>query len=146
MSDMHDHVLVYAKRAKQDRFDSYGWSRNKVARETAQEARYENKDNDHRGPWTSADLTCNKTSDERPNLFYALKNPVTGADVWPNRTRVWAYERAATEELTAAGKLWWGRDGSNMPRLKIGKVQSVNVASSMVSATFCNWVPVLPLA
>lgn len=119
VSDMHDHIIIYAKHAKQARSDDFGWQRNKVAREAEQEARYENKDNDPRGAWTSADLTCNKTSDERPNLYYGLRNPISGAEVWPSKTRVWAYERSATTDLLAQGKIWWGKDGTNMPRLKI---------------------------
>jgi adenine-specific DNA-methyltransferase len=119
MSDMHDHVIVYARHARQNKGDTLGWQRNKLKRAAGQEARYDNKDNDHRGDWTSADLTCNKTSDERPNLYYAIANPVTKQDVWPSKTRVWAYEPPTMAQLIAEEKLWWGRDGTNMPRLKI---------------------------
>lgn len=49
------------------------------------------------GPWLSADYTCAKTKDERPNLYYAIQNPFTGQDVWPSTTRVWAFERTSTQ-------------------------------------------------
>lgn len=119
LSDMHDHIVVYAKQAKQTKVDLVGWQRNKLPREEEQELRYENKDGDLRGDWTSADLTCNKNSDERPNLYFPIKNPITNEDVWPSRTRVWAYEKSAVDELINEDRLWWGKDGKNMPRRKI---------------------------
>jgi len=60
LSDMHDHIVIYAKKAKQTKNDIFGWQRNKLPREEEQELRYDNKDDDIRGDWTSADLTCNK--------------------------------------------------------------------------------------
>ena len=119
LSDMHDHVVIYAKQAKQTKNDLVGWQRNKLPRDTEQELRYENKDGDGRGDWTSADLTCNKNSDERPNLYFPIKNPVTNEDIWPSRTRAWAYEKSAVDELISENRLWWGKDGNNMPRRKI---------------------------
>jgi len=119
ISDMHDHIVVYARQARLNRNDSQGWKRNKVKREALQEARYENKDRDERGDWTSADLTCNKTSDERPNLYYAITNPTTKIEVWPSKTRVWAYEVPTMRRLVAEKRIWWGNDGTNMPRLKV---------------------------
>lgn len=119
LSDMHDHIVIYAKKAKQNKNDLEGWKRNKLPRGEEQELRYENKDNDSRGDWTSADLTCNKNSDERPNLYFSIINPYTQEEIWPSRTRVWAYEKGAVEELVRENRLWWGKDGKNMPRRKI---------------------------
>ena len=50
-------------------------------------------DNDPRGILRVSDYTCNKTADKRPNLFYAITNPMTGEAIWPKRTRVWAIQR-----------------------------------------------------
>jgi adenine-specific DNA-methyltransferase len=119
ISDMHDHIVVYARQAKRDKNDTQGWQRNKIARGASQEARYDNKDNDERGDWTSGDLTCNKTSEERPNLYYGIPNPITRQEVLPSKTRVWAYERPVMERMLAEKRIWWGKDGTNMPRLKI---------------------------
>lgn len=119
ISDMHDHIVVYARQAKSDKNDKQGWQRNKFARGAEQEARYDNKDNDERGDWTSADLTCNKTNEERPNLYYGIQNPITQQLVFPSKTRVWAYEKPAMEKLLDENRIWWGKDGTNMPRLKI---------------------------
>lgn len=119
LSDMHDHIVIYAKKAKQTKNDIFGWQRNKLPREEEQELRYDNKDGDIRGDWTSADLTCNKNSDERPNLYFPIINPETNEEVWPSRTRVWAYEKSAIDEMLNENRLWWGKDGKNMPRRKI---------------------------
>ncbi|MCC7361213.1 MAG: site-specific DNA-methyltransferase [Anaerolineales bacterium] len=119
ISDMHDHILVYAKRAKQNRNDPKGWQRNLLSAGETQSQRYANPDNDPLGPWASADLTVNKTADERPNLYYAIKNPNTGKDVWPpSRRRTWIFEKTVLERLVAEGRVWWGISGTNVPRLK----------------------------
>ena len=133
VSDMHDHMIVYARQARLNKNDTQGWKRNKIKRGASQEARYENKDNDQRGDWTSADLTCNKTSDERPNLYYAITNPNTKKKVWPSKTRVWAYEEPTMKSLVAEDRIWWGKDGTNKPRLKVFRI---DVDDGVVSSTW----------
>lgn len=118
ISDMHDHILVYAKHAKQSRNDPNGWQRNLIPRGDTQNRRYTNPDNDPRGPWTSADATVNKTADERPNLYYAVTNPNTGEEIWPSRRRTWLFEKATFERLMSEKCIWWGANGKNFPRLK----------------------------
>ncbi len=118
LSDMHDYIVVYAKRAKENRDDPNGWDRQLLPREAAQHARYNNPDNDPRGVWTSADYTCNKTADERPNLFYAITHPVTGEQVWPSRRRVWAFEETAHQRNVRENRVSWGAGNRTRPRLK----------------------------
>ena len=115
---MHDSLVGYAKRAKQNRDDPHGWNRNLLPRAEIQDARYSNPDNDPRGPWTSADYTCNKTADERPNLFYAITHPVTRAQVWPSRRRVWAFDEAGHDRNVRENRVWWGTGRRIRPRLK----------------------------
>jgi adenine-specific DNA-methyltransferase len=117
-SDMHDHIIVFAKRAKESKNDDQGWQRNLLPRTDEQEKRYQNPDNDIRGPWTSVDLTSNKTSVERPNLYYPIINPYTNQEVWPSTQRVWRYEKTTMKNLLAEQRIWWGTDGSNFPRQK----------------------------
>jgi adenine-specific DNA-methyltransferase len=111
-SSDHDHVLVYAKTKMK-------WSPNKLPRSEAQQKYYTNPDNDPRGPWNSAAYTCAKTADERPNLYYALIHPKTGEEVWPKRTRVWAFGRETHETHVRNNMIYWGVDGSaSLPRIK----------------------------
>ncbi|QIL42767.1 site-specific DNA-methyltransferase [Acidovorax sp. HDW3] len=108
----HDHVLVYAKSKSQ-------WQPRRLPRSQEQTRYYTNPDNDPRGDWNSAAYTCAKTADERPNLYYPLIHPRTGQEVWPKRTRVWAYSQEAHAQHLRDGMLYWGVDGNaNTPRIK----------------------------
>jgi adenine-specific DNA-methyltransferase len=40
---------------------------------------YSNPDNDPRGAWTSVSYVNPATREQRPNLTYAITNPITGA-------------------------------------------------------------------
>ena len=112
LSDSHDHILVYAKNKEV-------WRPNKLPRTQEQDDLYKNPDNDSRGAWMSDNYTCAKNADERPNLFYSIKNPNTGEEIWPKRTRVWAFDQSTHLRNVADGMIYWGKDGTNStPRLK----------------------------
>ncbi len=68
LSNSHDHILVYAK-------DSAVWRPVPLPRTEESDSLYKNPDNDPRGSWMSDNYTCNKSADERPNLYYAVKIP-----------------------------------------------------------------------
>lgn len=91
-----------------------------------QTSRYKNPDNDLRGPWKSENYTCRYTADERPNLYYPIKQPNTGEEIWPKRTRVWGMSREVHEHNVAENRIWWGAKGTNsVPALKnfLSKIQ-----------------------
>jgi site-specific DNA-methyltransferase (adenine-specific)/adenine-specific DNA-methyltransferase len=102
---MHDYILVYSKSAK--------FSRNLLPRTEKQDKAYKNPDNDLRGPWKAADYTCNKTRFERPNLYYPLVHPLTGEEIWPKETRVWAFAKEVYEQHVQNNSLWWGVQKEN---------------------------------
>ena len=107
-----DHILVYAKQKEI-------WRPNRLEKNETQIANYKNPDNDLRGVWNSAAYTCAKTVDERPNLYYPIINPFTLQEVWPSRTRVWAYNQNTHEKNVNDGLLYWGKSGEGkMPRIK----------------------------
>lgn len=105
-SDDHDYIVCYAR-------NKDSWRPGKLARSESQDAAYKNPDGDSRGPWKSGDYTCNKTAEERPNLYYAIVNPTTGDEVWPSRTRVWAFGCDEHAKNVAGNCLWWGANGQN---------------------------------
>jgi adenine-specific DNA-methyltransferase len=108
----HDGILVYAR-------DLAIWRPNRIAFGKSQEENYRNPDNDPRGPWNSAAYTCAKSADERPNLYYPILNPNTQQEIWPKKTRVWAYGPETHSENVKNDLLYWGADGkSNSPRIK----------------------------
>ncbi|WP_295391746.1 site-specific DNA-methyltransferase [uncultured Thiodictyon sp.] len=107
-----DSIIVFAKRIE-------SWRPNRLVMTDKQVGNYRNPDNDLRGPWNSSAYTCAKTADERPNLYYEIRQPHTGKPIWPSRTRVWAYERTTHDRHVAENMIYWGADGlSEKPRLK----------------------------
>lgn len=108
---VHDHVLVYRK--------SRSFVRKLLPATEDQTGRYKNPDKDPRGPWKAMDYTCRFSADERPNLYYGIRQPSTGEEVLPKRTRVWAMSREVHQRNEAEGRLWWGKSGTNsVPALK----------------------------
>ncbi|WP_300526571.1 site-specific DNA-methyltransferase [Aminiphilus sp.] len=105
-SDDHDFIAVFAR-------NRLSWSPGKIPRTAAQDKAYANPDDDPRGPWKAGDYKSNKTADERPNLFYAIVNPNTGKEIWPQRNRVWAYSQEQHRTNVEQGRVWWGKDGTN---------------------------------
>lgn len=100
IAPMHDYVLVYAN-------DSF--TRRKLERTEDADRQY--RHSDEGGRFRLSDYTCNKTAEERPNLYYPLRNPYTGEEVWPSKTRVWANSKDVSDAHLAANLLWWGQDG-----------------------------------
>jgi site-specific DNA-methyltransferase (adenine-specific)/adenine-specific DNA-methyltransferase len=98
---MHDFVLVYQR--------SPSWQRNLLPRGEEKDSQY--KYEDENGQFRSSDYTCAKTAEERPNLYYAVTNPNTGEEIWPKRTRVWAYSQEEHRRHVAEGLIYWGKDG-----------------------------------
>lgn len=101
IAPMHDHVLVYRK--------SESWKRNLVERTDEKDRQY--KFSDSNGFYRVSDYTCNKSAEERPNLFYPVIQPRTGEEIWPSRTRVWAYSLSEHQRHVSEGFIYWGRDG-----------------------------------
>jgi len=125
-SSDHDIIHVYAK-------DKLVWRPNKLQRTESQLGNYRNPDNDPRGPWNSATYTCNKSKDERPNLYYPIKNPNTLIDVWPKETAVWKYAKDVTEQQIKENRLYWGADGRGaFPRAKLFLSEMDNVVPRSV--------------
>ncbi|MDS4028196.1 MAG: site-specific DNA-methyltransferase [Candidatus Contendobacter sp.] len=101
IAPMHDFLLVYQR--------SPSWQRNLLPRGNDKDSQY--KFEDEKGVFRFSDYTCNKTAEERPNLYYAVANPNTGEVIWPKRTRVWAYSPEEHARHTAQGLIYWGKDG-----------------------------------
>ncbi|MFN6512979.1 MAG: site-specific DNA-methyltransferase [Nostoc sp. CreGUA01] len=127
-SDSHDHLLVFAK-------NKSIWRPNKLARTSKQNQLYSNPDNDPRGAWMSDNYTCAKSVNERPNLYYAIRNPNTNEEIWPKKTRVWAFDKSTHEQHIKENRIYWGKDGKNTtPRLKkfLSELRSQGRVSSTI--------------
>jgi len=111
IAPMHDHILVYQQ--------SENFERNLLPRTEKQTSRYTNLDNDPRGDWSSDNYVSNKSRQERPTLWYPIRHPKTGEEVWPEESAVWRYSREKHEQMEREGRLYWGPDMSyKRPRLK----------------------------
>ncbi len=107
LSENHDYILLYAR-------NKSVWRPGLLPRTKTANARYENRDNDPRGPWTSSDLTV-KTYN--PDYDYEITTP-SGRIVSPPKGRCWGMPKEAFHRLVGEGRIWFGHDGGNVPRLK----------------------------
>lgn len=107
-SRSHEYILCYAKRLA-------SWKRNLLPRTEEQEAEYTNPDNDPRGPWRSGGLDArNYYSRGR----YAITCPGGRVIKGPPGGSYWRVPEETLWELDADGRIWWGEDGNNVPRIK----------------------------
>ncbi len=105
---MHDYVLVYQK---------HEWERNLIGRTEANDVQYRHED--EQGVFRADNYTCNKSADERPNLYYSVVNPNTGQEIWPNKNAVWRYSKERHAENLLSNMVYWGKDGqSSVPSYK----------------------------
>ena len=107
-SDDHEYVLVYA--ANRDK-----WRPNHLPRSAEQDKAYKNLDKDSRGPWKPSDLTARNYYGEGR---YPITCPSGRVIEGPPAGRYWSVSRSKFDELNADGRIWWGKDGNNIPALK----------------------------
>jgi DNA modification methylase len=108
LSTSHDYILAYARNLE-------NWDRNLLPRTEEQEADYTNSDNDPRGPWRSGGLDArNYYSKGR----YAITCPGGRVIEGPPGGSYWRIPEETLWELDADGRIWWGDDGNNVPRIK----------------------------
>ncbi len=108
LSESHDYILLYAK-------DSSVWRPNLIPRSDIQNNRYKNIDNDPRGPWSSSDCSAR-------NFYGAGTYPITCPSgriiAGPPKGMYWRFSKPTFDELNADKRIWWGKSGNNVPRLK----------------------------
>jgi len=107
-SDSHDHVVVYAKSAAT-------WIPNPLPRTEAQDKRYKNPDNDPRGPWTSGDCSARNFYGDGT---YAITCPSGRVIAGPPKGMYWRFSKEKFAQLDEENRIWWGKNGNNVPRLK----------------------------
>ncbi|AUL99984.1 site-specific DNA-methyltransferase [Zoogloeaceae bacteirum Par-f-2] len=107
-SEDHDYVVVYARRAET-------WQPALLPRTGEMEARYDNPDDDPRGPWKPGDLSARNYYGEGT---YAITCPSGRVIDGPPSGRYWAISKDKLLELDADKRIWWGKDGNNVPAIK----------------------------
>ena len=106
-SDMHDYILVYAK-------DPVKWTRNLLPRSEDLDSSYSNPDDDPRGQWTTNALQAR-------NYYslgsYEIRSP-KGKIFLPPKGTYWRVSEATFNDLNVDSRIWWGKDGTAIPRVK----------------------------
>jgi len=127
ISAVHDHVLVFAK--QREIFKS---TRNPLPASDSQLDRYVNLDNDPRGAWASLPAHAKAEKGRRQAQFFTVTTP-SGRKVDPPAGRCWLYTEDRFLEMVADGRIWFGADGGNAPRVKkfLSEVQAGLVPSTI---------------
>lgn len=107
-SEDHDYIIVYAKNGER-------WIPNLMPRTEKQDKAYRNPDHDPRGPWKPGDLSARN--------FYSLGTyPITtpsGREIsGPPNAMFWRVSETKLKELDSDGRIWWGKEGTNVPAIK----------------------------
>lgn len=119
----HEYVCVYAKRRRQEnrrlKDSNYKeWHRRDsfVCKPLPlDKSKFENPDNDPRGPWKADPFDAPNV---RPNLTYAVTNPITGEQHLPPRGRHWRISPEKFSSALADGRIIFGKDGKGRPQMK----------------------------
>src|SRR5450759_405112 len=107
-SEDHDYIVTYARHAEV-------WRPELLPRTDEQDTHYSNPDGDSRGPWMSDNLSARNYYGEG---VYAITCPSGRIVDGPPTGRYWGVSKERFLELDRDGRIWWGKDGSGMPRLK----------------------------
>src|SRR3990170_1997601 len=107
VSDMHDHVMVYARSLDSIRFGL-------VERTEEQLKDYKNPDDDERGVWRAQDLSASKSY--QAGLF-EITGP-TGLKFSPPPGRYWRCNRETYEAWLADNRITFGKELTGRPMLK----------------------------
>ncbi len=106
-SSTYEFIFSYTK-------DINKFSVNLLPRTETQDSRYKNQDNDPRGVWSPDNMgvkTYNRKYD------YTIKTP-SGRNVNPPRGFCWRFSKNKLTELISDNRIWFGKDGKNVPRIK----------------------------
>lgn len=110
VSVRHDYILCYCKNSDSERRISQ-----MPMTESALD-NYGNPDNDPRGPWKS-DPAHAQAGHGTKSQFYTLVAPNGKKHELPSG-RCWLYTQPVMEEAIKDNRIWFGKDGNGVPRVK----------------------------
>lgn len=111
VSSRHDYVLCYCKNSSLD-----SRAINQLPMTEKALANYKNPDNDPRGLWKS-DPASAQAGHGTKSQFYVLTAP-NGKVHHLESGRCWVYTKEAMEKAVSDGRIWFGKDGNGVPRVK----------------------------
>jgi len=107
VSTDHEYILLYTR-------SNFGVLRG-IERD---EAKFANPDNDARGPWMSRSLLGLATKSQRPNLHYAIVDPLSGREYSPPDDTGWRYASDRMQKLIDTGCILFPSKPDGRPREK----------------------------
>ena len=111
VGSVHDTILCYVKDGSEPK-RAVG----KMPLSEKRKEAFTNPDDDSRGSWASVDMTGmigRATKDQ----FFKVTLP-SGRVIEPPEGRSWGLAEATYNELCDDNRIWFGRDGDNVPRIK----------------------------
>jgi adenine-specific DNA-methyltransferase len=106
-SEDHDYIVLYARNGAK-------WLPTLLPRTDEANARYDNPDNDPRGPWKPSDLTARNYYSKGQYEVISESGRVFRAGIG----RYWRQSYEKFLEMDRNGEIWWGSDGNSMPAQK----------------------------
>lgn len=106
-SEDHDYILVYARRGEI-------WIPELLPRTEEADARYDNPDDDPRGPWKASDMTARNYYSKGQ---YEVASP-SGRTFKSGIGRYWRQSYEKFIEMDKNNEIWWGPKGDSMPAQK----------------------------
>lgn len=122
----HDHLLIFAKNAEL-------WSPNPMPRSDKQNKAYKNPDNDPRGLWRANNLAARNFYSKGS---YSITCPSGRVIEGPPHGSYWRVSQEKFEQMDRDGRIWWGKDGNNVPAPKIFLTE---VKQGVVPQTFWSY-------
>lgn len=110
ISSSHDYVLLYARNR-----GLWRKTRNMLERSDEQLKRYQNPDNDPRGPWRQGADGTAKSGGE--SLLYPITLP-SGRVALPPSGNFWRFSQTTFAAALADGRVYFGQDGNRLPVIK----------------------------
>jgi adenine-specific DNA-methyltransferase len=126
ISEDHDYIFAYAKNKEI-------WRPNLMPRSDKQDKAYKNPDNDPRGLWRPNNLAARNPYSKG---IYPVTTPSGRVIQGPPPGSYWRVSKEKLEELDADGRIWWGKDGNNVPAPKIFLTE---VKQGVVPQTFWSY-------
>ncbi len=111
VSVRHDYIVAYCK----DKLN-LGSALGLEPMDEEALGRYKNPDNDPRGPWTSVPAIA-QGGHGTASQFYTFVSPA-GLSFDPPSGSCWRMTLSKMQEAIADNRIWFGQDGTNVPRIK----------------------------
>ena len=108
---VHDWILCYARNV-----DNIKSAIGKMPLTQARIKEYSNPDNDPRGDWASVDMT-GMTGRATDDQYFDVVLP-SGRTIGPPEGRSWGLAHETFRQLRADNRIWFGKTGDGVPRIK----------------------------